>query len=655
VINHLNIDMNKKAIALGIILLGLLIIAVLLFREQIFYNTVSDIEKKDDLFVQTVFPSLGNRPRFFSDPLDSNILWFYGSGAIFSYDSIKSEIVDVYTAKDGINSSLTSATKVGNSIFYSYQGGFKKLNLETKKIWTYTEEDGLISNSNIYLFPDPADENIIWIGTFKGLSRFNINEESFQNFDDEIVGIDGSVVVNGGVKVGDDYVWVAVTANAYQSGGIARYDKARDLWKWWGLSDFGLDGRIDIFSFEAKGESAFVEAQDDLYKYNAVNGKWDMFMDGGEKRGLRSGFVYTDECLYGIWEVGPNEHELKCVSEGGEIIRRLSTGTFERYVFDQSNGRLILLEGWNSFKETQDIPYGVYDLKTNSLSEFSLELPDYFNAFPLGLFDDKLLYKSGKDLYQYHIDSGKHQIVEGADFISDTARAVEANGKIIVVGMDEGIGGTSGATLLYFDKDAGRVEMKIKTGGLLDPVSKALYFINYDRNREEFFGKKLDLNKIDLVLSDGEINESEMEPASPEEVKKFNTSNRFYEVEVEINNKAARFLVDMWSVKGNEVHTSITIDGVTSTTTVPVAPPRHNPFGWLPSVEVEDVEMDYLNPDVVWMATRDRGLVKMNIKTKTSKLFSVSNGLASNSITEIFPGERQIVLHDIGIYVYNLD
>lgn len=645
-------DVSKKAISLVIVLLAVIIGGALLFREQ----SASGIKDKRDSLVQDVFPSLNNNPRFFVDPSDSDILWLYGGGVIVSYDLIKKEIRDTYTAEAGINSRLTSATKVGDHIFHGYQGGFKKLNLETGKVSTYTEEDGLVSGSNIDLFPDPADKNVIWIGTFRGLSKFNIATESFDNFDDEISQTGTQWGVNG-VKVGKEYVWVIISANAYNTGAIARYDKNGDTWKWWGPADFGVKDRIDVYDFDGNEEGASVEVDNDLYKYDPVNDKWDMFIDGGERSSLQSGFVYTEGCLYGIWESGHNDHELRCVSEEGEVIKSFSVGSFDRYLFDKLADRIILTSGWYSFKDTQDIPYGVYDLKTNTYNQFSLKFPSHFNSYPIGIFDNKLLYKSGKNLYQYDVNSSQHKIVEGADFVSDTARAIEVNGKIVVQSINEGMDGVTGPTLLYFDNNTGVLVKKVVLeGGLLEPGSKELYFINYDRDLKKFHGKKLDLYKIESVLADGEISESELVAASGEEVHKFNSSQgRYYEIEVEINEKAARFLVDRWSTEGNDVYTSLTIDGVTSTTTITVAPPKYNSFGWPPSVEVADVQIDYLDPDVVWIAIRDRGLVKINIKTKTSKLFSVSNGLSSNSIMRIFPGERQLVLHDIGTYIYNLD
>src|SRR5664279_123640 len=63
----------------------------------------------------------------------------------------------------------------------TWQGGLSRYNLETKKIKTYTRNDGLPSMSIQAILADEKN-NSLWLSTFEGLSRFNLKTEQFSNF-----------------------------------------------------------------------------------------------------------------------------------------------------------------------------------------------------------------------------------------------------------------------------------------------------------------------------------------------------------------------------------------------------------------------------------------------------------------------------------------
>jgi len=63
----------------------------------------------------------------------------------------------------------------------TWQGGLSKYNVETKKIKTYTRNDGLPSMSVQGILED-EDKDALWLSTFEGLSFFNTKTENFNNF-----------------------------------------------------------------------------------------------------------------------------------------------------------------------------------------------------------------------------------------------------------------------------------------------------------------------------------------------------------------------------------------------------------------------------------------------------------------------------------------
>jgi serine phosphatase RsbU (regulator of sigma subunit)/ligand-binding sensor domain-containing protein len=63
----------------------------------------------------------------------------------------------------------------------TWQGGLSKYNVETKKIKTYTRNNGLPSMSIQGILED-EDKDALWLSTFDGLSFFNTETEKFNNF-----------------------------------------------------------------------------------------------------------------------------------------------------------------------------------------------------------------------------------------------------------------------------------------------------------------------------------------------------------------------------------------------------------------------------------------------------------------------------------------
>ncbi len=128
-------------------------------------------------------------------------LWLATNNGLFLYNYTTDKIErygfdktagDIFTTQD-INSLYEDAQGmlwVGN-----WQGGLNMYNKETKKIKTYTQNDGLPSMCIQGILPDEKN-NTLWLSTFEGLSRFDLKTKQFNNFS-IADGIQGQLFADG--------------------------------------------------------------------------------------------------------------------------------------------------------------------------------------------------------------------------------------------------------------------------------------------------------------------------------------------------------------------------------------------------------------------------------------------------------------------------
>jgi signal transduction histidine kinase/ligand-binding sensor domain-containing protein len=76
-----------------------------------------------------------------------------------------------------------------------WQGGFSRYDVEKRKIYTYTRNDGLPSMSIQSILPDEKNSSL-WLSTFEGLSRLNLRTQQFNNFS-IADGIQGQLFADG--------------------------------------------------------------------------------------------------------------------------------------------------------------------------------------------------------------------------------------------------------------------------------------------------------------------------------------------------------------------------------------------------------------------------------------------------------------------------
>ncbi|MBK5271061.1 MAG: hypothetical protein JJE22_08610, partial [Bacteroidia bacterium] len=128
-------------------------------------------------------------------------LWLMTNNGLFLYNYTTDKIErlgydknkgDILITQD-VNSFYEDAD--GMAWVGTWQGGLSMYNVETKKIRTYTRNDGLPSMSIQGILPDEKN-NALWLSTFDGLSRMDLETKTFNNFS-IADGIQGQLFADG--------------------------------------------------------------------------------------------------------------------------------------------------------------------------------------------------------------------------------------------------------------------------------------------------------------------------------------------------------------------------------------------------------------------------------------------------------------------------
>ena len=141
-----------------------------------------------------------------------NGLWLLTNNGLFLYnyenDSIERHGFDKSKGGVLLNQDINSFYEDSDGIAWigAWQGGLNRYNPKNKTIRTYTTDDGLPSNSIQGILADEKN-NVLWLSTFEGLSRFNINEEKFTNYSLND-GLQGLLFADGSYLKTDDGYFV---------------------------------------------------------------------------------------------------------------------------------------------------------------------------------------------------------------------------------------------------------------------------------------------------------------------------------------------------------------------------------------------------------------------------------------------------------------
>lgn len=114
-------------------------------------------------------------------------LWVTTDNGLFLYDFASDSLRRVgYDQNQGdifASQDVNSLYEGSDGLVWvgTWMGGLSAYNPETGKIYTYTRNDGLPSMSIQSILPDEKN-NCLWLSTFDGLSRFDLENKQFINF-----------------------------------------------------------------------------------------------------------------------------------------------------------------------------------------------------------------------------------------------------------------------------------------------------------------------------------------------------------------------------------------------------------------------------------------------------------------------------------------
>jgi signal transduction histidine kinase/ligand-binding sensor domain-containing protein len=128
-------------------------------------------------------------------------LWLITNNGLFLYNYSTDKIErHGYNKKEGdifLTQDVNSLFEDADGLVWvgTWQGGLSVYTVETKKIKTYTQNDGLPSMSIQGILPDEKN-NTLWLSTFGGLSRMDLKTKQFNNFS-VADGIQGQLFADG--------------------------------------------------------------------------------------------------------------------------------------------------------------------------------------------------------------------------------------------------------------------------------------------------------------------------------------------------------------------------------------------------------------------------------------------------------------------------
>ncbi len=176
---------------------------------------------------------------------------------------------------------LSDIALIKNLLFVACQGkGIYEIDLQKNQMGDfYNQNNGLPSVTNLQF---AIDGNDLWIGTFdQGVVKMNINTKTINSYKKELGILTKKFSTGVRAKNGD--IWVIITADWANEGGLSHYNKTTNSWKFYTPKDFKTREleRIDFDKVIVSEKGVFVEFQnggpdyETLSKYNSKLDHWE--------------------------------------------------------------------------------------------------------------------------------------------------------------------------------------------------------------------------------------------------------------------------------------------------------------------------------------------------------------------------------------------
>ena len=177
--------------------------------------------------------------------VSEDYVWCFGWEGINRYDKTGKSWTS-FTQSDGLPQSSVEAISEDGDGFWVGTGSEGVLKYsQASGAWTaFTVEDGLVHDS-VWRYQLKADSKYVWMGTSRGLSRYDREKETWTSFTKPTTLADRRAVA---VATDSRYVWVGTHR------GLSRYDKRYDTWKHFQQSEEESGGDEEDNEDEEEGE-----------------------------------------------------------------------------------------------------------------------------------------------------------------------------------------------------------------------------------------------------------------------------------------------------------------------------------------------------------------------------------------------------------------
>lgn len=638
------------------------------FRHQV--ATVSQQPKPEALptiVKQVSFPQLGN-VIVKSDDSDASKFWLISrdNSRVMLLDQKLKTVTD-YTDKILAlhDSTVTDIARVGKELFIGFQGGLLRYDESSGKHTLYTKQNGLSDNANIRVTVDPADSDTLWIGTFNGLNKFSISNGTFRSYSSEM-NIPGTGLQPVVFHVDDRYVWVAVSAHGYTTGGVSRLDKKTGAWKAWGTESFA-QGRTP-FRFDSDGAAADgneVIVQDDgiIYHYDVTRDLWQPITKYNQKSyktslALRGTTAYYNKVVSGENRASQlkaldiltgEESNLLNSTEERDLMAHIGKDNYESTMIEYNPlfGRLLLFSrnlipgaGMALVNFSQDNVYQF--LPYDTLKDF----PTVFNVNLLAANNDHIIMTDANSVIDYNISTQTSRRI-----LSHSARRAKIiNDQLIVLDFptcEMICDREADATLTVWSLSSGKIQHEAST------VVTSLYAYNFGDSLDDLYI----FTDSDLTSKKGfkfDPDQNTFEPVNAQTLPKGIEPQPYYGGTALADtspDSLYSFSTDR-AQKGKSIQIKVTSLNESENFNVAIGPERYNYFSPDDSIHLDNYQFDTINLDILWLGT-DRGLIEFNLKTHKSQLYTTELGLISDKIQAlVVTPDLRVIQHPNGVYVY---
>ena len=194
--------------------------------------------------------------------VSEDYVWCFGWSGINRYDKTGKSWIS-FTHGDGLPESSVEAISEDSDGFWVGTGSKGVLKYsQASGAWTiYTVKDGLIHDS-VWRYQLKADSKYVWVGTSRGLSRYDKEKGTWTSFTKPATLADRRAVA---VATDSRYVWVGTHR------GMSRYDKRYDKWKHFQKSEEERDEEDNGDEAEDDQEAGEKEEKNELVDNNVID------------------------------------------------------------------------------------------------------------------------------------------------------------------------------------------------------------------------------------------------------------------------------------------------------------------------------------------------------------------------------------------------